>query len=94
MPRLATWMQNNIPEGLTVFVLPVPHRSRLRTTNMVERLNREIERRTRVASIFPNEAALLRLVGSLLMETGEEWESGKKYLNMEAELTPYSNPFR
>lgn len=54
---------------------------------MVERLNREIKRRTKVASIFPNEAALLRLVGSLLMETSEEWESGKKYLNLESELT-------
>lgn len=85
MPKLASWMEANIPEGLTTFILPAPQRLRLRTTNMVERLNREIKRRTRVASIFPNEAALLRLVGALLMETSEEWESGKKYLNMEAE---------
>ena len=87
MPKLASWMQTNISEGLTVLALPVHLRSRLRTTNMVERLNREIKRRTKVASIFPNEAALLRLVGSLLMETSEEWESGKKYLNLESELT-------
>lgn len=50
---------------------------------MVERLNREIKRRTKVASIFPNEASLLRLVSSLLVETSEEWETGKRYLSMD-----------
>jgi len=86
MPRLASWMESDLPEGLTVLMLPASQRLRLRSTNMVERLNREIKRRTRVVSIFPNEESLLRLVGALLMETGEEWESGKKYLKMEAEL--------
>jgi len=49
---------------------------------MIERLNKEIKRRTRVATLFPNEASLLRLVSSILVETSEEWESGKRYLPM------------
>lgn len=87
-PRLASWMEENIPEGFTVFMLPDAMHKRLRTTNMLERLNREIKRRTRVASLFPNEASLLRLVSAILMETSEEWETGKKYLKLEAHLLP------
>jgi putative transposase len=80
--RLSTWLEENIPEGLTVFSLPDKQRRRLRSTNMVERLNREINRRTRVASLFPNEESLLRLVSSILVETSEEWETGRIYLTM------------
>ncbi|RMG63102.1 MAG: IS256 family transposase [Bacteroidetes bacterium] len=87
-PRLAAWMAENIPEGFTVFMLPDSLRRRLRSTNMLERLNREIARRTRVASLFPNEASLLRLVSAVLMETSEEWETNKKYLNLETALLP------
>lgn len=84
-PKLAEWMEVNIPEGLAVFALPPAHRRRMRTTNLVERLNREIKRRTRVVSIFPNEASLLRLVSALLAETSEEWESAPTYIRMDAE---------
>ena len=56
--------------------------------DMLERLNREIKRRTRVASLFPNEASLLRLVSAILMETSEEWETGRKYLTLEYDLLP------
>ena len=55
--KLADWMETNLPEGLTVFAFPVDHQRKLRTTNLLERLNREIHRRTLVVSIFPNEAA-------------------------------------
>jgi putative transposase len=79
-PALATWMEENIPEGLSVFRLPASHRPRLRTTNMLERLNRELKRRTRVATLFPNEASLLRLVSAILIEISEEWETGKRYV--------------
>jgi transposase-like protein len=82
-PRLAEWIERNVPEGLTVFAWPVALRRRLRTTNLLERLNKEIKRRTRVATLFPNEASLLRLVTAILMETSEEWETGKIYLNLE-----------
>jgi len=83
-PRLAAWMEANIPQGFTVFDLPAAHRRRMRTTNMLERLNKEIKRRTRVATLFPNEASLLRLVSAVLVETSEDWETGRIYLNMEA----------
>ena len=84
-PKLATWLEANIPEGLTVMTLPAAHRKRLRTTNMLERQNCEIRRRTRVATLFPNEASLLRLVSAVLSEISEDWETGKTYLNMETE---------
>jgi putative transposase len=80
--RLSLWMEDNIAEGLTVFMLPENQRNKLRSTNMVERLNKEIKRRTRVATLFPNEASLLRLVSAILVETSEEWETGKRYLPM------------
>jgi len=78
--RLSEWMETNIPEGFTVFMLPENQRKKLRSTNMVERLNREIKRRTRVATLFPNEASLLRLVSAILSETSDEWETGRRYL--------------
>ena len=81
-PRLATWAEENLPEGFTVFQLPKEHQTRLRTTNMLERQNREIKRRTRVATLFPNEASALRLVTAVLVEISEEWETGKVYLTM------------
>lgn len=79
-PTLAAWLEESVPEGLTVLRLPPSHRKRLRTTNMLERLNRELKRRTRVATLFPNEASLLRLVSAILIEVSEEWESGKRYV--------------
>jgi putative transposase len=84
-PKLAEWMEANLPEGLAVFALPEPHRRRLRTSNAMERLSREIKRRTRVATLFPNEASLLRLVTAVVVEISEEWETGRAYLRMEPE---------
>jgi transposase-like protein len=81
-PRLAEWLEANVPEGLTIFSLPAGHRRRLGTSNMLERLNEEIRRRTRVAGLFPNEGSALRLVSAVLMEISEDWESGRKYLTM------------
>lgn len=83
-PRLSVWLESSVPEGLTVFGLPEAHRRRLRTSNMLERLNREVKRRTRVASLFPNEASALRLVSAILAETSDDWESGRIYLSMES----------
>ena len=79
-PKLAAWLEESLPEGLTVLAFPEAHRRLLRTTNGVERLNREIKRRTQVASIFPNEASCLRLVSALLMEISDDWQAGKAYL--------------
>lgn len=85
-PQLAEWIEDNIPEGLSVFALASKHRKRMRTTNMVERLHEEIKRRTRVARLFPNEASLLRLVSAIEMEISEDWIAGKRYLNMNVEM--------
>ena len=81
---LADWMEKNIPEGLAVFKREGKNRQKkLRTTNVLERLNQEIKRRTRVVGIFPNEDSLLRLASALLMEKSEEWETGKIYISPE-----------
>jgi transposase-like protein len=79
-PRLASWAEENIPEGFTVFKFAEEYRVKLRTSNMLERLNKEIRRRTRVLTVFPNEASCLRLISAFLMETSEEWETGRIYL--------------
>ena len=84
-PKLAAWLETDVPEGLTVFALPAAQRVRLRTTNVLERLNEEIRRRTRVALLFPNEASLLRLASAVLIEISEEWETGKVYLSQETD---------
>jgi putative transposase len=63
-----------------VFEFPEAHRRCLRTTNVLERLNKEIKRRTRVATLFPNEASCLRLVSAVAMEISEEWLTGRVYL--------------
>ena len=81
-PKLSEWMETNIPEGLTVFELPEQHRKKMRTSNSLERVNKEIKRRTRVATIFPNEASCLRLVSAILSEISEDWETGRAYLMM------------
>lgn len=81
-PKLAAWMEENIPEGFTVYALPEAHHRRMRTSNAIERVNQELKRRTRVASLFPNEASLLRLATALLCELSNEWLTGKIYLNM------------
>ena len=84
-PRLVAWLETAVPEGLTVLTLPAAQRKRLRTTNVLERLNEEIRRRTRVALLFPNEASLLRLASAVLIEISEDWETGKIYLPQESD---------
>lgn len=81
--RLSEWLAVNIPEGLTVFSFPGAFRRLLRTTNGVERLHREVRRRARVVSIFPNPASCLRLVSAVLNEISEEWLTGRTYLSFE-----------
>jgi transposase-like protein len=81
--RLSEWLIANIPEGLTVFAFPASIRRLLRTTNGVERLHREVRRRARVVSIFPNSASCLRLVSAVLAEISEEWLTGRTYMIFE-----------
>ena len=84
-PKLAEWAEHALPEGLVVYNVPETHRRRLRTTNVLERLNKELKRRTRVATLFPNEASCLRLVSAVAMEISEEWLTGRTYLTMKQE---------
>jgi len=79
-PRLASWLESDLHEGLRVFDFPEKHRRLLRTTNGLERLNREIRRRTRVVGIFPNANSCLRLVTAVAAELSDDWESGRLYL--------------
>lgn len=72
-PQLATWAETNFPEGFAVFGPPDAHRVRMRTTNGLERLNKELKRRTQVATLFPNPDSCLRLVSALRAEQDEEW---------------------
>jgi len=80
----ATAILDEVFDDITaVLALPLKYRKRLRTTNSVERLNQEIRRRERVSRIFPNTASVIRLMGALLMEQDERWQTGRKYFDMQ-----------
>ena len=83
-PKLCDWVEENIAETLTFYRLPRGHHKHLKSTNMLERLNEEIKRRTRVVRIFPNQESCLRLVRALAVETHEGWLEEHRYLNMAA----------
>ena len=81
--KLTGWVEENIDETLTFYRLPRQHHKHLKSTNMLERLNEEIKRRTHVVRIFPNGESCLRLVRALAVETHENWLEQHRYLNME-----------
>jgi putative transposase len=81
-PKLVDWAESNIAETLTFYRLPRVHHKHLKSTNMLERLNEEIKRRTRVVRIFPNTESCLRLIRALCVETHETWLEDSRYLNM------------
>ena len=82
-PKLTGWVEENIDETLTYFRLPLAHRKHMKSTNMLERLNEEIRRRTYVVRIFPNAESCLRLVRALTVERHEAWLEDHRYLNMD-----------
>ena len=82
-PKLSRWLEQAIPEGLTVFALPEHQRRFLRTSNGLERVNKELRRRFRVVGAFVSEVSCLRLASAVLMEISDEWETGKIYLTTE-----------
>lgn len=81
-PKLCDWVENNIEDTLAFYRLPREHHKHLKSTNMLERLNEELKRRTHVVRIFPNEASCLRLTRALAAETHEDWIEATRYLNM------------
>ena len=81
--KLCDWVEANIEETLTVYRLPVGHHKHMRSTNLIERLNEEIRRRTYVVRVFPNSEACLRLVRALAAEQHEEWQEGHRYMTMQ-----------
>jgi len=81
-PALSEWMETSIPESLVIFHFETSQRKRLRTSNMAERVNKEIRRRTRVVTIFPSVESCLRLITGVLVEIDEAWGSGRAYLSM------------
>ena len=82
LPRVMDLLDDAFDDVSAVFSLPARYRKRLRTSNMIERLNGELRRRENVIRIFPNESSLIRLMGALLAEHHESWSSGRAYFNM------------
>jgi putative transposase len=92
-PKVARLLEASEPDLLAFYELPREHWSKLRSTNPLERVNREIGRRTDVVGIFPNDAALLRLAGALLIEQNDEWLVARRYLSQESlELVLVNEP--
>jgi len=81
--RLCDWVEANIEQTFSFYRLPQPHHKHLKSSNMLERLNEELKRRTHVVRIFPNAASCLRLVRALAAEIHENWIEATRYLNME-----------
>lgn len=93
-PDFTSWLEENIEEGLTVFSFQQKYRRRIRTVNPLERVNKEIRRRTRVVGIFPNQAACLRLIAALLQEVHENWITGRVYITFESEESLENQNYR
>ena len=82
-PKLAAMMEEAEADVLAYMTFPKAHRTKIYSTNSLERLNAEIKRRTKVVGIFPNEAAIVRLVGALLLEQNDEWQLNRRYMQLE-----------
>jgi transposase-like protein len=89
-PKLAAFIDESEADMLAHLDFPIQHRSKIHSTNPLERLNKEVKRRADVVGIFPNEGAIIHLVGAVLLEANDEWQLQHRYMQTEAmtELTP------
>ena len=89
-PKLGVFIDDSEADVLAHMDFPVQHRTKIHSTNPLERLNKEVKRRPDVVGIFPNEAAIIRLIGAVLLEANDEWQLQHRYMQTEAmiELTP------
>ena len=93
LPKLAVLMDDAETDVLAYMTFPAQHRTKLHSTNPLERLNGEIKRRTEVVGIFPNEAAIIRLVGAILLEQNDEWAVQRaRYMTLETMATMGNDP--
>ena len=90
VPKLAVLMDEAEHDVLAYMTFPKEHRQKLHSTNPIERLHAEVKRRTNVVGIFPNEAAIIRLVGAILLEQNDEWAVSRRYMTLES-IAPLSD---
>ena len=83
-PKLAGLMDDSEADVLAYLSFPAQHRTKLHSTNPIERLNKEVKRRADVVGIFPNEASIIRLIGAVLLEQNDEWQTQNRYMQVEA----------
>jgi putative transposase len=84
LPKLAGFIDDSETDVLSYLDFPEQHRTKLHSTNPLERLNKEVKRRADVVGIFPNEGSILRLIGAVLLEQNDEWQLQHRYMQLEA----------
>ncbi|MEA1912394.1 MAG: transposase [candidate division WOR-3 bacterium] len=82
-PKVSRLLEEHLEETLTFYSYPAKHHRKIRTTNLIEWLNKIIKKRSRVIGIFPNVESCIRYVSCLLMETDEDWQTGRRYMRMD-----------
>ncbi len=83
-PKLSALMDDSEPDVLAYMAFPTQHRTKLHSTNPLERLNKEVKRRADVVGIFPNEESIIRLIGAVLFEQNDDWQGQHRYMQVEA----------
>ena len=82
--KLAAFIDDSEADVLSYMAFPEQHRTKLHSTNPLERLNKEVKRRADVVGIFPNETSIVRLIGAVLLEQNDEWQLQHRYMQVEA----------
>jgi transposase-like protein len=83
-PKLGTFLDDAEADVLACMAFPAQHRTKVHSTNPLERLNKEVKRRADVVGIFPNEDSIVRLIGAVVLEANDEWQLQHRYTQVEA----------